>query len=167
MKQLVYWFFVVFITFALGVAATLIWVKNNSSILPPERSSGSSELPILAYCELVNNPEKYNGKIIRINADLLWNMHGYFLADNNCSARDESALTGIRFDEKSRDELFQKINEIKGSDKLDFRTSINMIAVGKFNKVGRCEICSDLMIDRTLLHFEIIEIEKGYAVTRR
>ncbi len=147
-------------TFGFGIFSTLAWIKYNKPI--PNDKNEDEDLPILAYCELVKNPEKYSGKIVRVSADLYWFMHGYYLADKNCAAGGDSARTAIVFDNQNRDRIFQKFNEIRGKETLDYRDVINMIAVGKFKKVEKSQISSDSIKDRTLLHFEIKDIESAY-----
>jgi hypothetical protein len=155
----------------LGVAATLIFLKFDY-LMPAEvvkkgdlavltDAEAREALPILAHCELMKNPETYSGKIVRVNMILYWNMHGYFSMDENCAGQDEEAFLGIEFNPENLEALTMKIDEITGSKPYDFRNVINIIVVGKFEKVEKCTFCSDAMIDRTRLHFEMIEIEKG------
>ncbi len=74
-------------TFALGVAVVLIWLADYKSpnqqseaiSLPVQKADLPTEMPILAYCELASNPDKYNGKVVRLRAKLNGSKHGAFL----------------------------------------------------------------------------------------
>lgn len=69
-----FWLGTAILTFAPGVAVTLfrwerrgIATRRETSAANVELSKADSKgtLPILAYCELANNPEKYNGQTTR------------------------------------------------------------------------------------------------------
>lgn len=160
MKKIFAWFGVILLTFAFGIFSTLTWLKFNQQPIVEEIKE---DLPILSICELVNNPDKYNGQTVRLSADLHENFHGYYLADWNCSPQfDDNKLIALLFNEKNQNEIDKKLDEIKKSNKYVSEGIVRFIAVGKFRIVEKCDFCSDSMIDRTQLHFELAKIEKGY-----
>lgn len=84
MKRTIFWLLVSVFTFALGVAIVFVWLDGHKS--PNQQSEAVSlltqeadipnEMPILAYCELANNPEKYNGEVVRVRTKLDQFIHG-------------------------------------------------------------------------------------------
>ena len=94
-----HWIWIVLLTFALGIAATVIWVKFHFREYTVEEVV-SADVPKTDYCDLVNNPFKYDGEIVRVNAKLYWFMHGFYLADENCTGEGDSAKTAIIFNEQ-------------------------------------------------------------------
>lgn len=53
------------VTFALGIETAFVWLDHSKLandeariLLPAQQIDLSTEQPILAYCELANNPEK-------------------------------------------------------------------------------------------------------------
>jgi hypothetical protein len=81
MKRVTSWLFIISLISVLGVIAIpwLYQIFNASYIqksqelsnpTQPVKANGLADLPILAFCELANNPEKYNGKTVRVNASL-------------------------------------------------------------------------------------------------
>src|ERR1044072_2658222 len=86
MLKVTTWLAVALCTFILGFLAATLWFPGARNLqenpCPPQRAndtlalepsvdlSASANLPILAYCELVNNPDRYSGKVVRIRATL-------------------------------------------------------------------------------------------------
>ena len=157
MKNFIFRFWIVILTFTFGVTATIIWLRYIPFVELYDKVN-LAEIPFVEYCDLRNNPRKYNGKIIRINARLNWFMHGYFLADENCSGEGDSARTAIDVYEPKRDLLWETLKQFKESGKM--WKPVKIIAVGRFsykNWIGG----SDHIQDRTPLQFEIYEIESA------
>ena len=100
---------------------------------------------------IVRNPYKYDGEIVRVNANLNWFMHGFYLTDANCSGEDDSTKTAINFNERKR-KYVEKFKYTGETPK-----PIEIVAVGVFYKmrIGG----SDGIEDRTRLRFEIYNIE--------
>lgn len=154
MKRFVSWFFVILLIFAFGVVVTAIWLNHNSPAESYEQLN-LAELPNVEYCDLKNNPERYSGKIVRLNAQLNWFMHGYFLADANCSGEGDSARAAVCFYE-NREEFYKSLERYREPHKL--WEPLKIIAVGKFT-FEKPRGSSDGIEDRTSLHFEIYKIE--------
>lgn len=166
MKRYASWFVVILATFWVGVFVTILWF-NYKLETPEAQVEVKENLPILAICELVNNPEKYNGQKVRLSANLYWYQHGYFLVNENCPSIGEAGRVAITYDQENREKVFQQIENVQSKKFMSFGESVNMIAVGKFKKIDSKGSSFGGNIDgRTPLHFELIEIEKGYLEKR-
>jgi hypothetical protein len=158
--------FITLLTFVLGVAATLLWLKfrhpsvRKSEAQPCSHSlsneSASPNLPILAYCELANNPEKYNGQVVRVSARLGGSIYGILFYDQNCPGPDMGAA--VTFEPQNEEEIERSLKQASGSNSLF--EPVNLIAVGRFKEVVPFN-GSDTIYDTAPLQFEIIRIEKA------
>jgi len=171
MRKVIIWLAVALCTFMLGfVAAALLWfpvAKNvqetpcppsqhseDASALDPNADlSTSTTLPILAYCELVNNPDRYSGKVVRIRATLGGFIHGILFYEENCPGQTAVAIP------QSNDEVRRALTEAAGSEYFG-HVPLNLIVVGKFEKVTPSNE-SDLIWHTSPLHFEIMRVEKA------
>lgn len=145
------WIWVILLTFAVGILATAIWVKFHFRTYSYEEVI-SAHVPKTNYCDIVNNPFKYDGEIVRVNTKLYWFMHGFYLADENCRGEGDSTNTAITFNESFR------ANEPDYFNKFIRFKSVEIIAVGVF-KYKFLTGGSDSIEDRTKLHFEIYSVE--------
>lgn len=167
MKRIASWILVTSLTFCLGVAAALLWLEfphptiQKSAVSPctpsPNSENASADLPILAYCELANNPEKYNGKVVRVSARLSGFIHGILFYDPNCPGRDTGAA--VFYNPENREEIERSLNQARSSD--DWLQPVELIAIGRFKKVIPSNE-SDTIYDTAPLQFEIMRIEKAY-----
>jgi len=166
MKRTTVWLLISLVTFTLGVVIVFVWVDRSKSPSAKSESVSSiaqktdtpSELPILAYCELVNNPENYDGKIVRVSAKLWFFIHGFKFLDKNCYAvENEPAVT---FAAGREDEIFAKLAKETGSAEYNPWTFPEVVVVGKLSRVKPSRK-SDSMADNAYLQFEILEVEKA------
>jgi len=166
MKRITSWLIVTSLTFVLGVVATLLWlefrhpsaqksVASPCASLPNDENS-SADLPILSYCELANNPEKYTGKVVRVSARLSGFIHGRLFYDPNCHSVDTQAA--VTFNSQAREEIERSLSEARGSD--NWFEPVDLIAFGRFKKVVPSKK-SDTIYDTASLQFEIMRIEKA------
>ena len=163
MRQITSW--LLFIAF-ISVTVTLLTQKFPPSVThKPEIPSSilndeivSPDLPILAYCELVNNPEKYDGKIVRLSATLYQNMHGIKFLDKNCYSEEKE--TAVLFNAERAEKIVDKIAQEIQAEKFVYWGEPKMIVVGKFSRVMPTRK-STSMEDNSYLHFEIYEVEKA------
>jgi hypothetical protein len=101
-------FIVALITFAFGVAASTLWVIHRFS--PTERSgvpqqphssavsyNTVSEVPTVAFCDLLANPTDYSHKIIRLQAVLTVNDYVRSLSDST-SCLTPHPMVGVVLD---------------------------------------------------------------------
>lgn len=157
MKQILSPFQIAILTCALGITATFLWIKFNPKVESYE-TTDFARIPTVDYCDLRENPQNYDGKIIRLKTTLYWFMHGYYLADGNCSEGGELSQTAITYYAANSSAItvildkFRKPYEPYGP--------VNITAVGRFTfkeQLGS----TDLVQDRTHLQFEIYEIESA------
>ena len=148
------------LTFLLGVALTVVCRRPSQ---PPKKidtqsvqQPACSDQPILAFCELANNPDKYSGKVVRVSARLSGFIHGMVLYDPNCSSINTQ--TAVVYNLKTRDEIVKRLENVRGSN--DWRLPVNVIAEGEFRKVIPSNQ-SDTVYDTASLQFEIKRIEKA------
>ena len=168
MKRIIFRLFITIVTFALGVATSCIWLNsynsaNRKTDKPPlhaEKKDISTELPILAFCELANNPENYDGKAVRVSAKFRNYDDGFRLRDLNCYGLEKEAA--IVFDANFR-EIMEKIGQELGNREFDYYEMIEIIAVGKFSR-AKPNGKSSLFVDNAYLHFEIVSVEKASAL---
>ncbi|HEX7176322.1 MAG TPA: hypothetical protein VF240_13750, partial [Pyrinomonadaceae bacterium] len=145
---------VALITFAVGIALVTLWLgykdaghtrraktpcRLRARTPPPpaaasgaESPAGESLLPVLSYCELVGNPERYNGKVVRVRAALRMSIHGLFLSDVTCDRYEDYAA--VAFDEPRGEELMDAFFGTDGPVRVG-RGVVELIAVGRFYKV--------------------------------
>ena len=166
MKRKIFWLLISIFTFALGVAIVFVWLDGHKSSnqqsetasLPTQKADVPKELPILAYCEIANNPEKYNGEIVRVRTKLNQFIHGAFFADENCAGREKT--TAVIFNPERANEIINKLESETKSEEFGF-WGAEIIAVGKFSRVKPTQE-SDALVDNIDLRFEILQIEKAF-----
>jgi hypothetical protein len=150
-------FWIVVLTCSIGIAATFLWVRFNPEVEKYE-TTDFTRIPSVEYCDLRANPQKYDGKIIRVKTKLYWFMHGYYLANGNCSEGDDKANTAISFYPANSSGIGVTLDKFRKP--YEPFGPVNLAAVGRFtykDKLGG----TDSISDRTHLHFEIYEIESA------
>ncbi|MGI8470123.1 MAG: hypothetical protein ACR2N3_16910 [Pyrinomonadaceae bacterium] len=162
MKRFTTWLFVIVLTFALCVTATLLYLKlnyfnsqeskavENFDVVYDENSS--ADLPILSYCELANNPEKYDGKIVRLSATLEMGIEGSWFDDANCEKSNDAAI--VKSINEEVWDAVQRTREQK--DKKVLSNEVNLIVVGRFKNSVYKDCC---LI--TPFQFEILKVENA------
>ncbi|HEX8920420.1 MAG TPA: hypothetical protein VF766_03015 [Pyrinomonadaceae bacterium] len=119
--------------------------------------SAASQLPILDYCELVSNPERYSGKIVRVRARLSGFIHGMVFSDENCLGADNQAAAS--YYPSTAEEIRQTLNRARGSNSsMNWIQPVNIIAIAKFRKVTPSNK-SDTVYDTASLQLEIMRVE--------
>lgn len=122
---------------------------------PHDDLSSSTALPILAYCELVNNPARYDGRVVRVRSRLALGIHGLLFLDRACSDWDKQ--TAVIFNEKDLDEIRRVLVEAGGPKHYRYEP-LDLVAVGKFKRVTPTGE-SDSYVDTSPLHFEVLRVE--------
>lgn len=156
MKKIYWLCFGLLTTFIFGVSASRFYLKYNQPVYTFEEVI-SSGAPKTEYCDLVSSPSKYDGKIVRVRANLNWFTHGLYLDDSNCFGEGDNAKTAIVFNERVREKLFEAMKQKQIFGKP--RRPLEIIAVGVFKYKSPRGVISDSIEDRTPLHFEIYNIE--------
>jgi hypothetical protein len=124
------------------------------AVQPPQQHI-PNERPILAYCELANNPNKYSGQIVRVSGTVSTFIHGMVMFDPNCSSVETQ--TAVLYSRQHREEIRAAL---KGPNS-DWVLSTSIIAEGEFRKVIPSNH-SDAVWDTAPLQFEIIRVEKAF-----
>src|SRR5688500_2783891 len=168
MKRTIFWFLTLLTTFSLGIITAFVWLSNynpkskiSETVFPTtENSIVAGNMPILSYCELANNHNKYYGKVVRINGRLVQGMHGFKFYSPNCFAKEKQAALVID----------QHIWEaLENAEQDVFSTNMNkptafkffeITAVGKLSQVTPTGN-TDSDLDNSHLRFKILEIEKA------
>jgi len=162
MRRMLCWLGTASLTFLIGVAATLFWLQSPRTATNYEASAACAKpsnavRSMLAYCELANNAEKYNGQTVRVSVRLSWSTHGLVLFDPNCAGAHTQAA--VFYDRFNTQEIERALRQAQGN----WFDAVDIIATGTFKKVtpsGR----TDTIYDTAPLQFEIIKIEKASKV---
>ncbi len=161
MKRFISWILVMLLAFTLGVVTALLWFNRSSDNSSFDNEKIFESLPILDYCELRNNPDKYDGKIVRLRAGINTGNHGEFLYDTRCPA-DEKIKT--YYDATAAVMYIDRLEQKKVTDIRSARRSkpwtdpVSVIAVGKFMKNEPTK--NDSGMDRnSVFHFVIISLD--------
>jgi hypothetical protein len=117
-------------------------------------------LPIVPYCELANNPDKYNGQIVRVSTRLSGFIHGMLFYDPTCSD-GEDTRAAVFYSAINKGEIERDLQRARGSD--NWLVPVDIIASGVFRKVKPSNE-SDMIYDTASLQFEIIQIESASKV---
>jgi hypothetical protein len=164
-------------TFTVGIALVTLWLaytdagrtrraeapclRRAQAQTPPAAESpvGESLSPVLAYCELVANTDRYDGEVVRVRATVRMSIHGLFLTDAACSRYEDYAAIGF---EESREEELMDAFFGPDSPMRVGRGIVELIAVGRFRKVVPSRV-SDSLLDTAPLRFEMMRVEKMHA----
>jgi hypothetical protein len=119
----------------------------------------AAKLPILPYCELVNNPDCYSGKIVRVGARIFRSEHGMFFEDEYCSNRSDNR-TAIQLPSMQAEEVYSVLMKTCGPGCYK---PLDVVVIGRFEKVTPSSQ-SDLVRDATALRFEIKSLESASTV---
>lgn len=177
MRRIPIWLLVAMCTFALGFGAAMLWGRFSrpavAERIPPSDQpctspvaldpdadiSAASDLPILDYCELATNPERYSGKIVRVRARLSGFIHGMVFSDEDCLGADNQAAAF--YHQPAAEEIRLALNRARGSNSsTNWLVPVNIIAVAKFRKVMPSNE-SDTIYDTASLQLEIMRVEKA------
>jgi hypothetical protein len=74
----------------------------------------SSNIPTVTFCDLVHNPDIFDGKEVRFRANYLANSKVAAFVDQNCLAKDKrtwAEFDGIAIKASAPPELYQKVEE--------------------------------------------------------
>ena len=120
-----------------------------------------AKLPQIDYCELRNSPDRYDGRIVRIGAQIGNFGHGYYFDDERCNKKVHENLldddkTAVQFYGPQADNVSDALERTGLVCCYSEPTSI--IAVGRFTREYPSS-GSDRMPDRTSFHFELFSVE--------
>lgn len=113
---------------------------------------------VFSECDLRQNPEVFNGKILRIKTNYGFMIHGSYFSDSEKCVGVKNSIheaISVGFQSKKDFDYIDKMNEIP----------ISIIAVGKFS-VKTPTHQSDTIYDNTPFDFEIISLEKAERIRK-
>jgi hypothetical protein len=164
MKRITFWLLTFSFTFILGLTATFIYLRfiypdiQTSESLPeissPEIENNSADLSVLTLCELTNNPEKYDGKIVHLNANMFIGTENSWFSDSACGVESGTIISS-----KNKDvwKTIEKAREGKKKEPWSFK--LNLIVTGKFSNIPYKYCCTIASFQ-----FEILTVEKAEKV---
>jgi hypothetical protein len=170
-------------TFAFGLGAVMFWLEYRRPVVehldnppcfrPPYYESTTvscsgadfsalGNIPNLSYCELVNNADFYNNRIVRVRART--ESHGTVFYDGDCpSTREKKTEAAISFHPTMAEEIKLKLTEAIGGTQMLRGESIDMTVIGRLKKVTPSDY-NDTVWDTASLQFEIMRVEKATKV---
>ncbi len=124
-----------------------------------------SDPPLVTYCELVENPEKYHDKVVRFKASAHCGWHECFFYDLACDEKEKRAYAVLSCDTDEACEKLQAAFSQKATYDL-LRNRIELVAIGKFKGSGEY---GKLQIGSKGFRFqlEITKIEKTFPVPEK
>lgn len=145
MKRIIFWLVVVSIVFGLGTATMLLYsnIFNNSGQTEKSADSAtrltdtvSEVIPNADFCELAANPEKYDGKIVRLSAKLLMGLEGAWFSDAKCGADNAAVVSSENKDVwKAIERVREEKDKILKENERQLRNEVNLTVVGKFKNI--------------------------------
>jgi hypothetical protein len=160
MKRIATWLLIIILTFGLGVTATFLYLKLNTSGIQksetlaapalPDEENGAADLPILSFCELAEKPEKYNGKIVRLSGRITFGLEGAWFSDSNCGDHDNSAIVSYK-----NEDVWNPVKQAREGGKF-WANALDVVVTGKFKN----EVYRDCCLTAPF-QFEISKVEKA------
>ncbi len=97
--------------------------------------ANKSGLPLMTYCELVNNPEQFDGKVVRVQATYLSTWHGGYLYSPACEGKDKHANLDLACNDEDSCKALRKT--LSYNLPIDFfERHGEMIFIGRFGSAG-------------------------------
>jgi hypothetical protein len=167
MKRTTVWLFITLLTFTLGVTAAFLYLKFNSSneqnkenttnLAPSNFAKETAEIQTLDFCELSNNPEEYDGKVVRLNATLEFGIEGAWFSYSKCFTTKGTTLVF------SKNEKIWKPVETARKQKTHepWANKVSVTVVGKFKNQDPKNCC---IIASS--QFEIQQVEKASKINQ-
>ena len=153
--------------FVYSIAVVFLLLFSNCSEQNSEISyeNKSEDLSLLEYCDLRNNPDKYDGKIVRLRAEINSGNHGDHLYDKRCPGNESvhsypDGLTAIFYKNKAEQDKVREIRDrrIDSNSQKVWTDSVNVTAVRLFKKNKPLE--NESSYERNApFHFTVITIE--------
>ena len=165
MKRLSFRVAVALITFLVGVTGvtfSLIYRRT----CQPEISISNPGRELIPFCDLVANPDRYNLKIIRVQAILI-GYHDMLLYSPTCKGR----IIHAEFSSSARQDLIKATEILNGAgfDRGNF--FVNVILVGRLSKpdinsnpTSINSFIPHVPLNDNNLRLEVLDIEQATAV---
>ena len=161
MRQVKTKLFIFLCVFIVGSVVAIFWIKYRHDDADNYLDlSALGNIPSTNYCELVNNPNSYDGKVVRVHAHLSNGKHGPYLVSDDCAKSEQIAV--IFYPNVPLDVI-----ENLSWKNVELPESVDLIALGRFRKVGGFKkawrllvASSDAVEDTAPLLFKIARVEQ-------
>jgi hypothetical protein len=113
----------------LSLANTRITPGSRGAVQAGVTSSATDEVPVIAFCEMVKNPQLYFDKTVRLTATLQLATEASYLRDDRCVLSHDDQI-GVRYvsnDEKQRGLINRDINKIRS---IEYGSRAKVTVVG-------------------------------------
>ncbi|HEY8562342.1 MAG TPA: hypothetical protein VIL74_18340 [Pyrinomonadaceae bacterium] len=146
----------IFITGATVVTSIHLKFFHFRSPLPelalPTDEADTAESNPLTFCELANNPEKYDGETVRLAAKLHTGLEGSWFSDDLCGADNAAVISA------ENNDVWKAIEKATANGKREpWDAELNLVVVGKFKNV----VYKDWCCLTAPFQFEILSVEKA------
>jgi hypothetical protein len=151
MRRVIPRLFVACFTFALGVSVAALSLELRRPSSPVlERASRphsqycdpalslepgadlytAADLPIIPYCELVNNQDCYSGKIVRVGARIFWVENNMFFGDGGCHSQAGERVA-VQLHLANAEQVYAIMMQTCGPQCYE---PLDVVVVGRFEK---------------------------------
>jgi hypothetical protein len=126
-------------------------LENKLEVLDQQKSAQT--IPSLTFCELVRNPEKYDGETVRLNAKLSIGLEGSWFSDLKCGVDNAAVISS------ENKEVWEKIRQAREQkDSKFWSNTVDLIVIGRFKNIEYKDCCLIAPFQ-----FEILKIEKALS----
>jgi hypothetical protein len=143
-----------FQTLASDSKATPHICSDTAAIESDDDSNASLRLPTPSYQELVNNPDCYNGAIIRLKANLYFGEEGIYFNDETLGGMSHEIAGEVIG--MTHEDFTRAFTEMCGERCV---SPFDVVVVGKFETVTPSNELNTPW-DTDSMHFKIIRLEK-------
>ena len=145
------------------MTTTLLYLEFNNSEhqkteavnapIDDKKTENNAEIQTINFCQLSTNPTEYDGKIIRLSADIMLGTEGAWFTDSNCST---SQITTLIFGNEA---AWKPIDEArKQKNKKLWTNELTITVIGTFKNQDPKNCC---IIASS--QFEIQRVENAVA----
>jgi hypothetical protein len=122
------------------------------SLEPGADQAAAADLPLIPYCALENNPDCYDGKIVRVAARIFWVDNNMFFGTGGCYKLDKPIPIQVHL--AKGEEVYGVMMQQCGARCSE---SLDVVVVGRFDK-------SMPMPTWSLPSFEVMSFESASRV---
>ena len=129
------------LTFIIGIAAVSLWffVLRPLSSTPCTHSTNLEDIPTVSYCDLVNHPDLYNGRTVRVQAVIVGGesvplYDSKYFHDAECMATSHLSLAEFDRSGDSCPEVLERLDTILRRRELGHKvTRASVVVVARFD----------------------------------
>jgi hypothetical protein len=139
------------LTFGLGLAVASVWlVSRVDPETPPCRScaaiyaSAANEIPTVTLCDIANDPERYRGRMVRLDVIFLYDSGTFAISDATAGCAKNNIFPGVFADSHASCEDTQKALSIYSGYKTGYDMSpVGVVVVGSLDFIVTRRIHGD------------------------